>query len=98
MNTDLYPLSFPNGAKVTFTGAVGDGSAADVRFVFEFNPYPDVDPQYQTSAVTVAGADPQEYEIDVPTQGENTFSSFLMYLNTQDVGVSVSNVVITVYE
>jgi len=98
LNEDLYPLSFPNGAKVTFTGAVGDGSAADVRFVFEFNPYPDVDPQYQTSAVTVAGADPQEYEIDVPTQGENTFSSFLMYLNTQDVGVSVSNVVITVYE
>lgn len=98
MNSDLYPLSFPSGAKITFNGAVGDGSAADVRFVFEFNPYPDVNPQYQTSAVTVSGTELQGYEIDVPTQGDNTFSSFLMYLNTQDVGVTVSNVVLIVYE
>ena len=97
MNTDLYPLSFPNGAKISFTGAVASGGAAEVRFRFEFNPYPDVDPAYDTDAVTVAGADPMTYEIEVPEQGDNTFSSFLMYLNTQDVAVSVSNVVITVY-
>ena len=68
-----------------------------MRFRFEFNPYPDVDPAYDTDAITVAGADPMTYEIEVPEQGDNTFSSFLMYLNTQDVAVSVSNVVITVY-
>ena len=37
-----------------------------------------------------------EYTIEVPSQGENTFSSFLMYLNTQDVGVNITDVVITV--
>ena len=32
------------------------------------------------------------YTIEIPSQGENTFSSFLMYLNTMDVGVQVTNV------
>ena len=96
LNTDLYPLAFPNGALITFTGSVPSGVAADVRFRFEFNPYPDVDPSHDTPAVTVSGADPAVYEIEIPSQGENTFSSFLMYLNTQDVTVEVSDVIITV--
>ncbi|MDA8946158.1 glycoside hydrolase family 16 protein [Luminiphilus sp.] len=95
-NLELYPLSFPYGASVTFSASVPNGADADVRFVFEFNPYPDVNPSFNTEAVTVSGSEPMEYTINVPSQGENTFSSFLMYLNTQDVVVSVSNVVVTV--
>ena len=32
------------------------------------------------------------YTVDVPSQGENTFASFLMYVQTQDVAVMVSDV------
>ena len=37
----IYPLSFPNGGTISFTGATA-GTDADVYFRFEYNPYPDV--------------------------------------------------------
>ena len=43
MNTDLYPISMPNGGTVTFTAAVPAGGSAEVYFRFEKNPYPDTD-------------------------------------------------------
>ena len=54
-----------------------------MRFRFEKNPYPDVNPAYDTTAVTVSGAEEATYEIEVPAQAGLTFSSFLMYLNTE---------------
>ena len=86
-NTDMYPLSFSQDATLTFTAAVVDGGTADVRFRFEFNPYPDIDPAYDTEVLTVTGDTPTEYTIVIESQGANTFSSFLMYLDTQDVAV-----------
>ena len=35
-----------------------------------------------TESVNVSGTEAMEYTIEVPSQGENTFSSFLLYLNT----------------
>ncbi|MDA7760609.1 hypothetical protein N8909_01065, partial [bacterium] len=75
--------------------SVPAGGDADVRFRFEFNPHPDVDPSFNTAAVTVSGADAATYSVDVPAQGANTFSSFLLYLNTQDVGVVVTDIAIS---
>ena len=83
-------------ATISFTGSVPSGEAVDVRFRFEFNPHPDTEPSYNTSAVTVSGSTETVYTIDVPSQGANTFSSFLMYLDTRDIGVSVSDVTVTV--
>ncbi|MGB1334272.1 MAG: glycosyl hydrolase, partial [Porticoccaceae bacterium] len=96
MNTTLYPITVAEDSVITFTGSVPAGGSADVRFRFEFNPHPDVDPAFNTAAVTVSGADAATYSVNVPAQGANTFSSFIMYLDTRDVAVSVTDIAINV--
>ena len=90
-DVSVYPFSFPNGGSISFMGSTA-GTDASVHFRFEYNPYPDVDPSYNTDAVTVSGTDPMEYVVDIPSQGENTFSSFLLYVNTLDAPVTLTNV------
>ncbi|NDC89556.1 MAG: hypothetical protein EB075_12295, partial [Bacteroidetes bacterium] len=55
-------------------------------------PYPDFDPAYDTVPVTVSGSEPMQYTVDVPSQGSNTFESFIMYVRTPDVAVEVLDV------
>jgi endoglucanase Acf2/Fe-S cluster biogenesis protein NfuA len=95
MNTDLYPLTFSNGGTLSFTGAVPSGGTVNVRFRFEYNPHPDVDPAYDTQTVTVSGAAEASYSISIPSQGNNTFSSLIMYVVERDAPVTVSNVVVS---
>jgi hypothetical protein len=99
-NTDptIYPITLPSDATISFLGSVPSGEAVDVRFRFEFDAYPETEPSYETSSVTVSSTADKIYTIEVPSQGANTFSSFLMYLDTKDVGVSITNVGIAVGE
>ena len=90
-NDAIYPITLSSDMEVRFTGAAPNGDV-DVRFRFEYNPYPDTEPSYNTVAVTVTGATETTYSVPVPSQGANTFSSAIMYLNTQDVGVVVKDV------
>ena len=90
-DASLYPFSFPNGGSISFMGSTA-GTDVSVHFRFEYNPYPDTEPSYNTEAVTISGTDPMEYVVDVPSQGENTFSSFLLYVNTLDAPVTLTNV------
>jgi len=90
----LYPITVNEDSVITLTGSVPSGGDADVRFRFEYNPHPDVDPSFNTAAVTVSGADAATYSVDVPSQGANTFSSFIMFLDTRDVGVDVTDIAI----
>ena len=99
INTALYPLSFPEGGRISFMGSVADGGTADVRFRLERLPYDENDagatePSIDTGVVTVSGADPMLYEIMIEPQGENTYSSFIMYIDTRDVTVNITNVVV----
>jgi hypothetical protein len=94
---EIYPLSFPNGGKVTFTGATA-GTDIDVYFRFEANPYPNVEPSYNTATVTVTGTDAAEYTVEIPSQGSNTFNSAIFYLVTQDQVLTASDFVITSYD
>ena len=99
-NADLYPIKFTEAGRITFTAAAPNGNV-DVRFKFERLPY-DTEgngaastlPDYNTAVVTVSGNAEQTYEVDVPSQGTNEFRSFLMFLDTRDVGVVVKDVTV----
>ncbi len=97
-NAGLYPMTFENGGKVAFTAAIPDGgSAADIRFVFENAPYPDVEPNFSTANVFISGTE-ASYEVEIPAQAAGqTFSSFLMYIVDQDSPVMVTNVNVISY-
>ena len=80
-NTDIYPLTFNDGDDfINFTASVPSGGDVTIKFRFEKNPYPDVNPAYDTTEVTVSGADNATYQIDIPDQSTNTYSSFLLYV------------------
>ena len=95
-DTSLYPFSFPDGGTIEFTGATA-GADVDVYFRFEYNPYPDTEPSYNTDVVTVSGTDEASYSVEIPAQGENTFSSFLLYVTTPDAPVTLTDVTVTEY-
>ena len=91
-NTSLYPFSFAEEGVINFTAS--SDQPVNVKFVFEFNPYPDVNPTFESSTVTVNGAC-QAYQATIPAQpAGNTYSSFLMYVIENDIPVTVSNVVV----
>ena len=92
-DASIFPFSFPNGGSVSFMGFTA-GTDVDVNFRFEYQPHPNVDPSYNTANVIVSGGstDAQSYSVEVPSQGENTFSSFLLYVNTLDAGVTIYDV------
>ena len=96
-NAAIYPLAFPHGGKITFTGLTA-GTDVDIKFKFEFKPHPDTEPSYTTSNVTVSGTEAKEYTVDIPSQGaDKTFSSLLLYLVTQDNSVTLTNIVVREY-
>ena len=91
-NADIYPLSFEEGGTITFTASAA--TPTNIRFRFEYQPYPNVDPSYDTEQVLIDSTEPKEYTIEIPSQGANTFSSFLLYVVERDQPVYVTNVVV----
>lgn len=99
-NTDasIYPLAFVNGGKVTFTAATA-GTDIVVNFRFERLPFPEVDPAFSTANVTVSGTTATEYTVEIPPRpAEETYSSALFYLVTQDQALTATDFVITSYD
>ena len=98
MNSDMYPLSFSEAGSISFKGSVPTGGSVEVRFRLEYLPHPDVDPAYDTAIVTVTGANEASYSVEIPPQPDTTFSSLIMYVVTQDVGVVVTDLQVTADE
>ena len=94
LDTTIYPFSFPGGGEITFTGATGDSvDTVDVYFRFEYNPHPDVNPNFNTEHVTVVGSGDSSYSVSIPAQdAANTYSSFLFYVVDLDAPVTITNV------
>ena len=87
---DIYPLAFPEGGSISFTASAE--MPTSVRFRFEYEPYPEVEPAYDTEFVLVDSSDPEEYTIEVPSQGVRTFSSVIMYIAERDQPVMIRDV------
>jgi len=92
-DVSVYPFCFPGGGTISFMGSTA-GTDVEINFRFEYNPYPDVDPSYNTAVVTISGTSPTQYTVDIPSQGENTYSSFLLYVNTLDAPVTLTDVMV----
>jgi len=92
MNTALYPITIGTDKKLTFKASVPEGGPADVRFRFEFKPYPNVNPAYDADSITITGDTHKKYSIELPSQGSKTFSSLILYIVTRDVGVTITDV------
>ena len=91
-NQALYPLSFPEASVINFTAS--SDQPVTLKFRFEYNPWPDVEPNFETDTVVVDGAC-QAYSVVIPAQPEaNTYSSYLMYIIENDIPVTVNDVVI----
>jgi beta-glucanase (GH16 family) len=95
-NTALYPISISQPGEITFSAYVPSGGSASVYFRFEKNPYPDTDPSYNTSSVIVTGDVSQSYRVSLASQGSNTFRSFLLYVNDQDVDIVITDIILSV--
>ena len=95
-NADIYPLTFDDGGTITFT-ASSAGDDVGVYFRFERLPYPDVDPAFNTAKATISGSTATEYTINIDAQAAGTtYSSALLYLDTRDVAVTITDITITV--
>ena len=70
-------------------------SPTTLNFKFEKNPHPDVEPSFYTDDVLIDSTELQEYTVEFGSQGENTFSSFLLFLVDRDSPVVVTDVVVT---
>jgi len=91
-DTSIYPFVFPAGGTIIFDGTAEE--AVELYFKFEKAPHPDVEPSFATAPVIVE-AGTASYTVDIPAQDEaNTYSSFLLYLVTQDVSVTLDNVTV----
>ena len=66
-NSSIYPLSFPDGGSIKFTGSTSQGNV-DIRFKFERLSYDaqgngaaDTEPSFYTNTITINTINPTEY-------------------------------------
>jgi hypothetical protein len=91
-NAGLYPLSFPTASTINFTAS--SDQPVTLKFRFEANPYPNVEPSFETDQIVIDGAC-KAYSVDIPAQpAANTYNSYLMYIIENDIPVTVNDVVI----
>ena len=90
LNTDLYPFDFSNGGQITFDAKLIT-SNVNIKFRFEKNPYPDVDPNFETEAIEIN--ENETYTVTIPNRPSNErYSSFILYLIDRDIEINITNV------
>jgi hypothetical protein len=92
---DARPLTFGEGGKITFMASVQSGSA-DVLFRLERigSQYAlETEPSCTMPVTTISGSTLKEYSISVPVQARRTFKNVVMYIDTPDTEVTISNII-----
>jgi hypothetical protein len=93
-NSDLYPMTFPLGGKVSFTAAIPEGGLdTTVKFTFEDVPGGSPGFAFSTDTVVVSGSTETTYmvEFDAPASTVD-LTSFLMFIVERDSPVIIKNV------
>jgi hypothetical protein len=90
----LNSIKFYEEGTISFSAYVPSDGTVDVRFRFERDQWPNSEPSFETESVTVSGAETVNYIVNIPPLGSLEFSSLIMYLNSRDEPVSISDVVV----
>jgi hypothetical protein len=88
---DYYPMYFPNGGTITFTGEAA--SAAKVSFQLENRPFPNNALVVRTEEVEVTANG--TYSVDIPADLDDPYYNLLLYVGTRDVPVKVADITVT---
>lgn len=91
-NLDVSPVTLSNGGKITFKASASD--ATSLKFRFEANAHPNVEPSYDVDPIAITAAE-DTYQVTLAPQGANTFNSQLLYVVDRDVTVNISQIVVT---
>ena len=89
----LYPLTLTHGGNVTFQARAVSG-ANSLRFVFEYNPYPNAMPSLTTATVFVNSSAFELYSVSV-SKMDAPSSSSILYLIDRDRSLEVKDVLYT---
>ena len=97
---DVTPFTFGSGGKLTFKASVAGNANADVRFRFEKAPANGDDvtptvPSYTTESKTLSGVTETEYTVTILPQGSRTFGSLILYIDSNDIAVSITDVMVS---
>ncbi|MCT2533730.1 hypothetical protein N2488_11095 [SAR92 clade bacterium H231] len=97
LNTAIAPFSFPEGGKITFTAALPAGGLdTTVKFKFEKDAHPNVDPSFFTDVVVVTGETEAEYEVTFTARPDGeSYKGLLMYIVERDSPVIIKKVKVT---
>jgi hypothetical protein len=89
-DTTIYPLNFSNAGKITFDYV--SSSSASLYFRIEDQPHPNVSVNFNTISYTVNGTG--SGEVTINSQGVTGFNSLLLYLETTDVTITLTNIIV----
>jgi acyl carrier protein len=95
-NTDANPLYFGNGGYISFVGSVPDGGSVGVKFEVQADSHPNHLPNYETDLVTVSGSLPLNYSVSIPEQYDNGYKMVILWLQTPDKDVVLSEIMVGV--
>ena len=91
---DARALTFGEGGKITFMASVQSGTA-DVRFRLERIGSEfalETEPSCTMPAATVSGSSLTKYSIEVPRQARRTFKNVVLYIDTPDKVVTITDI------
>ena len=88
-------MFFKYGGRLFFEASVPSGDLADIRFRFDVRPNAEIgsdtetDQFYETDIITLSGSSPQSYTIDIPPQGDVSFQSLILIIDSREVPVDI---------